>query len=391
MARVASHLPEFAATPLRPLGLKPAPAPVVAKPAAAFGEKRSAGARMADEAAPEPARWAFNETILAREAMKALELGGRAAAASARAARKGGEAALAGGRSAVVNGRKVAAGAQSAAASAARSGAGLGANLGAGLGAGLARAFSAPRQRDDTLERYATAAKYSILTRRIGALAELAEAEAEALHEIEISEKRIHQAGAEIAAAGERAPSPMCIVSGWACRARVLATGKRQIIDFLLPGDAIGLDGGAEPVANLDVLALTTVETVSAQRLAQMAGRCESFPGVAMAVRRMGTQRQAFAANQIVRLGAQRPVERVAHMLAELRWRLAEAGLADDQQFPLPVTCETLGDALALTPGQVKQALRMLRTRGLAATRYGKAQALSPSGLRAAGEFMPPA
>src|SRR5262245_17043289 len=31
--------------------------------------------------------------------------------------------------------------------------------------------------------------------------------------------------------------SPLFLLSGWACRARTLADGRRQILDFILPGD----------------------------------------------------------------------------------------------------------------------------------------------------------
>jgi len=55
------------------------------------------------------------------------------------------------------------------------------------------------------------------------------------------------------------------IVSGWAIRFRTTADGHRQIINFLLPGDSIGLYGALFPQSD------SGVETVTDAKLAEFA------------------------------------------------------------------------------------------------------------------------
>src|SRR5262245_42458088 len=45
---------------------------------------------------------------------------------------------------------------------------------------------------------------------------------------------------AELVSDGAGAAEPRFLAIGWACRQRVLRDGRRQILGFILPGDAIG-------------------------------------------------------------------------------------------------------------------------------------------------------
>jgi len=56
--------------------------------------------------------------------------------------------------------------------------------------------------------------------------------------------KRDHllvDAGGEIIRAGDKAPELYTLYSGWAFRFKTLPDGRRQILNFLLPGDLLGL------------------------------------------------------------------------------------------------------------------------------------------------------
>lgn len=251
------------------------------------------------------------------------------------------------------------------------------------------RVRSLGRPEEDELKQLATASRYAILSNRFVAIAPLSEEEREALKKLDYAQRRVHQAGSDIVIEGEQ-PAPIFIVSGWASRVRVLSTGRRQILDLLVPGDGIGFHGDAEPVSAATVTAITTVETVDAIMLVQMAHEAERFPGIALALERMAAQEDVFSDNQILRLGALSESRRVAHLLLELQWRLSEVGLGIERVFPLPLTNETIADTLGMEPADVRRAMGALRSRRMFSLRYGRATLLSKKKIDLGGDFRPP-
>ena len=59
--------------------------------------------------------------------------------------------------------------------------------------------------------------------------------------------------------AGEEYGPILVVNSGWAVRYRTLADGSRQIANFILPGDFIGLNATVMSVADYDVASITPI------------------------------------------------------------------------------------------------------------------------------------
>lgn len=253
----------------------------------------------------------------------------------------------------------------------------------------MTSAWLAPRRQEDALRVTEESAKNRTLFNRLSAAAVLSEAEAEVVDAASSSVRRTYQAGSEITIEGEVTPRPMFIVSGWACRRRTLSNGRSQFIGFLLPGDGIGLRGCAEPLAGCTIEALTTVETVDASRLLLLAEQPQRFGGIAHALQRNTVLEEELLTNQIIRLGSLSPVERLAHLLLELHFRLQSAGLATDQEFQMPLTLETLSVALGVNVRTATRLVRRFNQAGLAKWRYGRTS-LAPAQLRKMSDFRAP-
>jgi CRP-like cAMP-binding protein len=70
----------------------------------------------------------------------------------------------------------------------------------------------------------------------------------------------LHQdAGSWLIHAGQAAEL-YTLFSGWAFRFKILPDGRRQILNFLLPGDLVGLQASLFSDSLYDVVALTAVE-----------------------------------------------------------------------------------------------------------------------------------
>jgi CRP-like cAMP-binding protein len=193
-----------------------------------------------------------------------------------------------------------------------------------------------------------------------------------------------HQPGTELYGEGAGL-RPRVLLSGWACRMRMLPDGRRQIFSFLLPGDSIGVSRAA-PLALTTCIALTRVETADAGLLRDAAASDETT-GLGLACARAAGLEDAQLLDHVMRLGRQTAFERTAHLFLELRQRLAAAGLADGERFPLPLTQEVLADALGLSIVHVNRTLQQLRRDRLIEMKSGWVVLLEPDVLAARADF----
>jgi CRP-like cAMP-binding protein len=238
------------------------------------------------------------------------------------------------------------------------------------------------------LDMLAEGARHTVLSRRFASGA-LREDELSLVQHTNFLERRLHQAGSELQLEGDRPAAPMFIVSGWACRLRLTPDGRRQIVQFLIPGDGVGLHGETGD-ASTTICALTALETVDAGPLlrAVAAGRA---PGLNAALAASRQQEADLLVSQIMRLGRMTPTERVADLVVELHGRLAAVGLATDHELPLPLTIVSIADALGLTPKAAQRALSVLRRRKVLRVRAGKASLRGSTELARLAVSRPPA
>ena len=110
------------------------------------------------------------------------------------------------------------------------------------------------------------AAVTAAVLRNLGRFATLTAEEAARVAALGATRRR-WRPGALLAADGG-ASGAHFVVSGWACSQRVLRDGRRQIFDFILPGEGFGFGRPSESHAAPAILALTALETVSAGGLA---------------------------------------------------------------------------------------------------------------------------
>lgn len=192
---------------------------------------------------------------------------------------------------------------------------------------------------------------------RLTSLADL-DCDAKAALELAVRRTRRIRRRRELIAEGEEFTATHLIVSGWAARVRMLEDGRRQIINFLLPGDLIGHHGQERPVAPSAVVAITEFDSCPAPSAAVS-------PTLARAYARSKALEEAYLLAQVTRLGRLSAHERIADLLLELIERLELVGLAANGRFSLPITQEALADTLGLTPVHVNRMLQDLRREGL--------------------------
>lgn len=192
-----------------------------------------------------------------------------------------------------------------------------------------------------------------------------------------------HRAGADLGDDGDQ--SCRLLVSGWACRVSETAWGGRQILDFVLPGDAIGLSVRPRLEGLYRIITLNRGATIDARTIRdRLRAGGGSFLGLNRACQREELATARRMVGHTTRLGGVSASQAMAHLLLELRERLAQVDLLAGPRFPMPLSQENLHQALGITSTQVYRILSQLRKDGLILLGPGWAEIPDPSALAAA-------
>src|SRR5580692_5261947 len=171
-------------------------------------------------------------------------------------------------------------------------------------------------------------------------------------------------AGTEIIRAGDDSPEIYTLYSGWAFRFKTLPDGRRQILNFLLPGDLLGLQAAMFDAAQHGIEALTDVELCLLPRRKIWALFGE-MPGLAFDVAWLGAREEGHVDENLTSAGRRSATERVAALIVMLYKRAKVLGLVTDDSFAFPLTQQHIADALGLSLVHTNKTLARLRRMGM--------------------------
>jgi CRP-like cAMP-binding protein len=183
---------------------------------------------------------------------------------------------------------------------------------------------------------------------------------------------------------GDRPDEIHVLLSGFACRYRLLPEGQRQILGFILPGDACNLQFSGALDYAVSALATCEVSTISRRDLEEIA---QERPGVARALWCTALADQGAMREWLVSLGCRCAVVRLAHLFCELHTRLQHLGLVTGTSFNLPITQVDAADALGLSSVHANRSLMQLRSRGLMEWKGGLVTIPDPGALQRFASF----
>lgn len=176
--------------------------------------------------------------------------------------------------------------------------------------------------------------------------------------------------------------------SGWACRYKLLRDGRRQIVDFLIPGDLCELNIYILSQIDHSIGAITPIEVVEIGR-ADFESVIEGWPEILKALWWQELVSKSCHREWIVNVGVRSATERVAHLLCEMFLRLESVGATTAYSCRFPLTQTDIADACGLTPVHVNRTLQGLRRAGLITLQHRSLTILDMEGLKAAGLFNP--
>jgi CRP/FNR family transcriptional regulator, nitrogen fixation regulation protein len=180
---------------------------------------------------------------------------------------------------------------------------------------------------------------------------------------------------AEIYGEGEAADFVYRVAGGCVRTYKVLADGRRQIGDFLLPGDVFGLEAGAEHALSAEAICRSEILVCRRSALFNMAQRSSD---VGHALWSLTARELERAQSHLMLLGRKSACERVATFLQTLADRFP-----NDPEISLHMSRQDMADYLGLTIETVSRTFTQLQSEGVIAL-HGcrKVEVLSRQALR---------
>jgi CRP-like cAMP-binding protein len=184
-------------------------------------------------------------------------------------------------------------------------------------------------------------------------------------------------AGTDIIHPGQEETELYTLFSGWAFRYKTLPDGRRQILNFLLPGDLVGLQASLLSAAEHGIEALTNVElcVFPRRRLMEL---FERMPGLAYEVTWLGSREECMIDDALTSVGQRSAQERIAALVITLYRRAMALDLVNDGSFLFPLSQQHLADALGLSLVHTSKTWSRLRRAGLFSLAGGRLTLLNP-------------
>ena len=169
--------------------------------------------------------------------------------------------------------------------------------------------------------------------------------------------------GATLLFLGEESKSILVMLSGWSFSYQALADGRRQILDFALPGALIGFGAGRINWRGVEAITACAVASLPLAKFYALLPRC---PGFAVQIAGRIAESETRAHAHLTHLGRRNARERVAALIVELTSRSQLRRTAGSGSgFDLPLTLAMIGDALGLSSEHVCRTLARMAGDGV--------------------------
>jgi CRP-like cAMP-binding protein len=192
-------------------------------------------------------------------------------------------------------------------------------------------------------------------------------------------------AGSAIIRAGEDCPELYTLYAGWAFRFKTLPDGRRQILNFLLPGDLLGLQAAMFEAAQHGIDALTNVELclLPRRKVWALFGQMQEL---AFDVAWLGAREESLVDENLTSVGRRTALERTAALILTLYKRAERRGLVTNNSFAFPLTQQHIADALGLSLVHTNKTLARLRRLGMFERSNGTLTLSNPRVLARVGQ-----
>lgn len=174
----------------------------------------------------------------------------------------------------------------------------------------------------------------------------------------------VAETGTTLLAEGAHSAHLYTLLSGWAFRYKSLPDGRRQILNYMLPGDLVGLQGSVigEMQHSIEALSPLVLCVFQRNRLDEL---FRNHPGLGFDITWLAAQEERMLDEHLLSLGRRTAMERAAYLIAFLHRRAESVGLAPSRSLYIPITQMHVADTLGLSIVHTNKTLRKLAERKL--------------------------
>jgi CRP/FNR family transcriptional regulator len=170
-------------------------------------------------------------------------------------------------------------------------------------------------------------------------------------------------AGQDLYRQGERCSHVYVLLDGWAFRHQVLPDGRRQILDFLLPGSILGLSDRDVSTHGVETLTDCSIGVLPRSAIVDL---LQADPHSALDLLEQMVENEARTFDHLTSLGRRSARERIAALMVELCSRVRALSLGSTSgAVTLPLKQAHIADALGLTNEHVCRTLKTMRNDGI--------------------------
>lgn len=171
---------------------------------------------------------------------------------------------------------------------------------------------------------------------------------------------------------GANSPHVFTVLEGWGLREKTLADGRRQIMNFVMPGDLLGLQSAMFDVMDHSVEALTKMTLCVFQR-SEIANLFHTQPSLGHTVVWHAARSERLMDVNLLSVGQCTARERIVLALLTIFSKAERLGLVtDDGSVGVPITQQHIADALGLSLVHTNRTVKRLVSEKLVAWRAGR-------------------
>jgi len=172
--------------------------------------------------------------------------------------------------------------------------------------------------------------------------------------------------GTTLLTEGSRSAHVYTVLSGWGFRYKLLENGRRQVLNFLLPGDFVGLQASLLTEMHHSVEALTGMLLCVFER-DRLWELYTGQPSLAFDLTWLAAREERMLDEHLLNVGQRTGEERAAYLLSFLSDRARGRGLSRSERLTFPFSQPLIADALGLSLVHTNRILNRFTRRGLIA------------------------
>jgi CRP-like cAMP-binding protein len=199
----------------------------------------------------------------------------------------------------------------------------------------------------------------------------------------------VAEAGATIFTEGSHNSHLYTVLGGWGFRFKMLENGRRQILNFVLPGDLIGLQGSLLGEMQHSVEALSGMQLCMFERT-RLSELFRKFPSLAFDVTWLAAKEERMLDEHLLSVGQRSAESRAAYLLLFLFSRAETRGMTKGRSLALPLTQQHVADTLGLSLVHTNRVLNRLSRRRIIRWRAHELQISNRPRLEEIAEWEPP-